>query len=111
MPLAMTIPDRFRQQCRLLRIATLVVFCGLFLLLGLGAGGLPWFPSRADGDTGTRLLLMLVRLLPGLTLVSEPTYHRTFVIRGLTALTCAPTASGGTQEGGSSFQFTRLSER
>lgn len=66
MPLAMSIPDRFRQQCRLLRIATLVVFWGLFLLLALGAGGLPWFPSRADGDLGTRLLLMLVRLLPGL---------------------------------------------
>ncbi|WP_449448347.1 DUF2975 domain-containing protein [Thermomonas brevis] len=62
----MSIPDRFRQQCRWLRIATLVVFCGLFLLLALGAGGLPWFPARTDGGAGTRLLLMLVRLLPGL---------------------------------------------
>ncbi|TCT22545.1 DUF2975 domain-containing protein [Thermomonas haemolytica] len=61
----MSTPDRFRQQCRLLRIATLVVFCGLFLLLALGAGGLPWFPSRADGGFGVRLPLMLVRLLPG----------------------------------------------
>lgn len=62
----MPIPDRFRQQCRWLRVATLVVFCGLFLLLALGAGGLPWFPARTDGGAGTRLLLMLVRLLPGL---------------------------------------------
>ena len=62
----MTIPDRFRQQCRLLRIATLVVFCGLSLLLALGAGGLPWFPAGSEDDAGTRLLLMLVRLLPGL---------------------------------------------
>ena len=62
----MTIPDRFRQQCRLLRIATLVVFCGLSLLLALGASGLPWFPAGSEDDAGTRLLLMLVRLLPGL---------------------------------------------
>lgn len=62
----MTIPGRFRQQCRLLRIATLVVFCGLSLLLALGAGGLPWFPAGSEDDAGTRLLLMLVRLLPGL---------------------------------------------
>lgn len=63
----MTVPDRFRQQCRLLRIATLAVFCGLFLLLALGAGGLPWFSNlRADAGAGTWFLLMLVRLLPGL---------------------------------------------
>ena len=62
----MNISDRFRQQCRLLRIATLVVFFGLFLLLAVGAGGLPWFAPGADAGAGTRLLLMLARLLPGL---------------------------------------------
>lgn len=62
----MNISDRFRQQCRLLRIATLAVFFGLFLLLAVGAGGLPWFAPGADAGAGTRLLLMLARLLPGL---------------------------------------------
>lgn len=63
----MTVPDRFRRQCRLLRIATLVVFSGLFLLLALGAGGLPWrHPPRAQLDAGALLPLLLVRMLPGL---------------------------------------------
>ncbi|MCC7097050.1 MAG: DUF2975 domain-containing protein [Thermomonas sp.] len=64
----MPAPDhaRFRHQCRLLRVATLVVFAGLFLLLALGASGLPWRPSAASTDDGTLLLLRLVRLLPGL---------------------------------------------
>ncbi|QIL20815.1 DUF2975 domain-containing protein [Thermomonas sp. HDW16] len=63
----MTIPGRFRNQCRLLRIATLVVFAGLFLLLALGMIGLPWqaaadMPSARD----TRVLLSVVGFLPGL---------------------------------------------
>ena len=62
----MTVPVRFRRHCRLLRVATLVVFAGLFLLLALGANGLPWRPSAAGTDDGTLLLLRLVRLLPGL---------------------------------------------
>lgn len=64
----MPAPDhaRFRRQCRLLRGATLVVFAGLFLLLALGASGLPWRSSAASTDEGTLLVLRLVRLLPGL---------------------------------------------
>lgn len=62
----MTVPNHFRQQCRLLRVATLVVFMALFLLLALGAGGLPWRQSGASLDDGSLVLLRLVRLLPGL---------------------------------------------
>ena len=58
----MPLPDRFRHQCRWVRVATLLVFAGLDLLLGLGASTLPW--TRAAG--GNPALLMLVRLLPGL---------------------------------------------
>ena len=58
----MALPVRFRHQCRWLRAATLLVFAGLALLLGLGASTLPW--TRAAG--GNPALLMLVRLLPGL---------------------------------------------
>ncbi len=63
----MPVPDRFRSQCRLLRIAAVAVFAGLLLLLGLGMVGLPW-GTAAAADTGwtTRVLLSLVRFLPGL---------------------------------------------
>ena len=63
----MPIPDRFRDQCRLLRIATLVVFTGLFLLLALGMVGLPLpFAADANDEWSTRAMLSLVRILPGI---------------------------------------------
>ena len=63
----MPIPDRFRDQCRLLRIATLVVLSGLFLLLALGMVGLPWrLATDANSGWSTRALLSVVRFLPGL---------------------------------------------
>lgn len=63
----MPVPDRFRSQCRLLRIATLVVFTSLFMMLALGMIGLPWhLPVDADAGKGTRALLSFVRFLPGL---------------------------------------------
>ena len=58
----MQAPDRFRNQCRLLRIATLVVFAGFGLLLVLALGVVPW--RKASGG-GTQALLLVVRLLPG----------------------------------------------
>ena len=36
--------DRFRHQCRALRVATLIVFFGLIALLSTGALLLPWWP-------------------------------------------------------------------
>lgn len=63
----MPVPDRFRSQCRLLRIAALVVFAGLFLLLALGMVGLPWrLAVDAEQDWSTRALLSVVQFLPGL---------------------------------------------
>jgi|GEM_PF-359290 len=59
----MQAPDRFRSQCRLLRIATLVVFAGFLLLLLLAGSLVPW--RMAAGDEATRALLLVVRLLPG----------------------------------------------
>ena len=63
----MPITERFRNQCRLLRAASLVVFVGLFLLLALGMVGLPWrmTPDMPQGGS-TRALLSLVQFLPGL---------------------------------------------
>ena len=61
----MALPERFRHQCRWLRAATLLVFAGLALLLGLGASTLPW-TRDAGAAGGNPALLMLVRLLPGL---------------------------------------------
>ena len=59
--------DRFRAQCRLLRVATLVVLVGLFLLLAMGMVGLPWrLASDGDAGWGTRSLLAAVRFAPGL---------------------------------------------
>ncbi|MDQ3038394.1 MAG: DUF2975 domain-containing protein [Pseudomonadota bacterium] len=63
----MTMPTRFRAQCRLLRIATLIVFFGLALLsLGLiGLIGLPgWHPPGMVARSGIRETLSL--LVPGL---------------------------------------------
>ena len=64
----MTTPDRFRAQCRLLRVATLVVFVGLALLLSLGFIGLPWmhagdFPA---GISRKAVLLTLAQVMPAL---------------------------------------------
>ena len=61
----MPVTEGFRRQCRWLRMATLLVFVGLFLLLGLGLAGLPWQQARAE-DAGSRALLSAVRFLPGL---------------------------------------------
>ncbi len=62
----MPAPDRFRSQCRLLRAATLVVFAGFCLVLGLVAAVLPWRMSTdPGGDAATQALLLVVRLLPG----------------------------------------------
>ena len=63
----MPISDRFRNQCRLLRAAALVVFVGLFLLLALGMVGLPWrLASDMAEGWNARALLSVVRFLPGL---------------------------------------------
>ena len=56
-------PD-FRGQCRLLRIAALVVFTGLFLLLAMGMVGLQWrLATDAPAGWSTRALLSMVRFL------------------------------------------------
>lgn len=63
----MPLPDRFRSQCRVLRIAAFMVFVALLLLLGLGMIGPPWWPSSPkEQEESTRALLFLVRSLPGL---------------------------------------------
>lgn len=63
----MSMPDRFRNQCRMLRAASLVVFVGLFLLLALGMVGMPWRMATDLPQGGsTRALLSVVQLLPGL---------------------------------------------
>jgi hypothetical protein len=63
----MPVPDRFRSHCRLLRIAVLVVFAGLFLLLALGMVGLPWRLADDAGQGGAaRVLMAVARILPGL---------------------------------------------
>lgn len=63
----MPITDRFRNQCRLLRAASLVVFVGLFLLLAIGMVGMPWRMATALPPGGsTRALLSVVQFLPGL---------------------------------------------
>ena len=61
----MTMPDRFRAQCRLLRIATLIVFFGLTLMLSLGLIGLPsWHAQGMWAHGGIRQTLSM--LVPGL---------------------------------------------
>lgn len=62
----MSMPDRFRNQCRLLRAASLVVFVGLFLLLVMGMVGLPWRMATLPQGGSTRALLSVVQFLPGL---------------------------------------------
>ncbi len=64
----MTLPHRFRAQCRLLRIATLIVFFGLALMLSVGLIGLPsWHADGMWARTGMRQTLsMLVSGLPAL---------------------------------------------
>ena len=61
----MPVTEGFRRQCRWLRAAALLVFAGLFLLLGLDLAGLPWRQSPVE-DAGSRALLSVVRFLPGL---------------------------------------------
>lgn len=61
----MTLALRFRAQCRLLRIATVLVLAGLALLFAFGAIGAPWlFPAGAGRDAHLRPLLMGVVALP-----------------------------------------------
>ena len=63
----MPVTDRFRSQCRLLRIASLVVFTGLALLFALGLIGPPVRAPSASGEAaGTLVALAVVRFLPGL---------------------------------------------
>ncbi len=61
----MSISNRFRSHCRVLRIATLTVFIGLSLLLGLGLAGMPWLLPAKGTASGTMTLLAVVRFLPG----------------------------------------------
>ncbi len=61
----MAITDRFRAQCRLLRIATLVVFFGLALMLSLGLIGFPGgYTQGMWPRSGIRATLSM--LVPGL---------------------------------------------
>ena len=61
----MATPNRFRAQCRLLRIATLIVFFGLALMLSAGLIGLPgWHAQGMWARTGIRQILLT--LVPGL---------------------------------------------
>ncbi len=64
----MPMPDRFQAQCRLLRIATLVVFFGLAPMPLLGLIGLPsWHTQEIPAGNGSReAMLMLVPVLPAL---------------------------------------------
>lgn len=62
----MSITHRFRNHCRLLRMATLCVFAGLFVLLALGLAGMPWLLPAKGTASGTLALLAVVRFLPGL---------------------------------------------
>ena len=57
--------QRFRAQCRWLRIAALCVLIGLATLFLIGAVGLPWlFPQRGGMEPSTRMLLTAVMALP-----------------------------------------------
>jgi hypothetical protein len=64
----MTTPVRFRAQCRLLRMAALVVFAGLALMLSLGFIGLPWMhaPGLPAGVSRKAVLLTLAQVMPAL---------------------------------------------
>lgn len=60
--------DHFRRQCRALRLATQILFFGLFLLVLGGASGLPWFPhgAKLPEDFPHRFALYGVQALPGI---------------------------------------------
>ena len=60
--------EQFRRQCRVLRLATQIVFFGLALLVLSGAGGLPWFPdgSKLPVSFLDRFALFGVQALPAL---------------------------------------------
>lgn len=62
----MSTSARFRNHCRVLRIAVLVVFVCLFLVLASGTAGLPWSFGPGQQDPGVKSLLSLVRFLPAL---------------------------------------------
>ena len=64
----MTTTDRFRAQCRLLRMATLVVFAGLTVLLAFGFIGLPWghLAGVPEGLNRSRVLMTLAQVMPAL---------------------------------------------
>ncbi len=60
--------DVFRRHCRLLRLATQIVFFGLALLVLTGAAGLPFFPNGAKLPAHflPRLALFAVQALPAI---------------------------------------------
>lgn len=64
----MTTPETFRAQAKLLRVATLVVFGGLTLLLALGVIGLPLghLDGVPEGLNRTRVLMTLAQVMPAL---------------------------------------------
>ena len=65
----MPAPDRFRSQCRLLRVATLFVFACLCVLIGVtcvAAAVGPWRQPAPGALDATQVLLLAVRLAPAL---------------------------------------------
>ena len=60
--------DKFRRQCRVLRLATQAVFAGLLALLASGAAGVPWWPPGATlpESRALQLALYAVHALPAL---------------------------------------------
>lgn len=65
----MPVSDRFRSQCRLLRIAALFVFACLCVLIGVtcvAAAAAPWRNSAPGTLDATQVLLLAVRLAPAL---------------------------------------------
>jgi hypothetical protein len=65
----MPAPDRFRSQCRLLRIATLFVFACLCLLVGIvdvAAIAGAWRPHDGGRISATEAMLVAVHIMPAL---------------------------------------------
>jgi hypothetical protein len=65
----MPVSDRFRNQCQLLRLATLFVFACLCVLLGVAGLALaagPWRQAGPGTIDATQVLLLAVRLAPAL---------------------------------------------
>lgn len=60
--------DRLRRHCRVLRLATQVVFWGLTVLVLSGAAGLPNFPNgvKLPAEFPHRLALFAVQALPAI---------------------------------------------